>query len=131
MKVLIVEDGEDLRTRLRKTLETLTPDIHEAEGAVEVLRFARAERPDIVILGTMKAGTEGYEICYRIKIAPELRHTRVIMFTARPQDIDISIGLRGFADAYLAKPLDPGQLLATVGKLHAAATAPDAGAARD
>jgi hypothetical protein len=57
-------------------------------------------------------------ICYRIEIAPELKHTRVILFAARPRDVDISIGLRGFADASLEKPSDPVLLLATIGKLQ-------------
>ncbi|MSQ55184.1 MAG: response regulator [Betaproteobacteria bacterium] len=127
MKVLIVEDSEDLRKTVRGTLKALTRDIHEAGDAVETLRFARAELPDIVILGMLKSNADGYELCYRIKVAPELKHTRVIMLSARPRDVDISIGLRGFADAYLEKPFDPVLLLATVGKLRGGASGTPAG----
>ena len=117
MRILIVDDDEDMRKVMRMTLEPLTHDIHEAGNAIEALTLARAERPDLVILDVMMPGVDGYEICYLIKTAPELQHTRVIVLTVRHHKIDISIGRGAFADAFLVKPFDPAKLLAAIGKL--------------
>lgn len=124
MRILIVDDDDDMRRMMRMTLEPLTHDIHEAGDAIEALKFARAERPDLVILDVMMPGVDGYEICYLIKTAPELQHTRVIVLTVRDHKIDISIGRGAFADAYLVKPLDPGKLLAAIGNLERGESGP-------
>lgn len=117
MRILIVDDDDDMRKMIRMTLKSLTDDIHEAGNAIEALNIARTERPDLVILDVMMPGVDGYELCYLIKTAPELQHTRVIMLTVRHHKIDISIGRGAFADAFLVKPLDPAKLLAAIAKL--------------
>jgi two-component system alkaline phosphatase synthesis response regulator PhoP len=118
VRILIVDDDEDMRRVIRTTLEPLTHDIHEASNAIDALTLARAERPDLVILDVMMPGVDGYEICYLIKTSPELHHTRVIILTVRHQKIDISISRGAFADAFLVKPFDPGKLLAAIGRLE-------------
>jgi DNA-binding response OmpR family regulator len=100
------------------TLEHLTHEIHEASNAIEALKIARAERPDVVILDVMMPGVDGYEICYLIKTAPELQHTHVIILTVRHHKIDISIGRGAFADAFLVKPIEPDKLIAAIAKLE-------------
>lgn len=117
MRILIVDDDDDMRKMIRMTLKSLTDDIHETGNGVEALNIARAERPDLVILDVMMPGVDGYEICYLIKTAPELQHTRVIMLTVRHHKIDISIGRGAFADAFLVKPFEPAKLLAAIAKL--------------
>jgi two-component system alkaline phosphatase synthesis response regulator PhoP len=117
MKILIVDDDDDMRKMVRTTLKPLTDGILEAGNAIEALNVARTERPDLVILDVMMPGVDGYELCYLIKTAPELQHTRVIMLTVRHHKIDISIGRGAFADAFLVKPLDPAKLLAAIAKL--------------
>lgn len=118
MKILIVDDDEDMRIVIRATLEPLTHNIYEAGNAIEALKTARTERPDLVILDIMMPGVDGYEICYLIKTAPELQHTRVIILSVRQQEIDISIGRGALADAYLVKPFDSEALLAAIEKLN-------------
>lgn len=118
MRILIVDDDEDMRRVIRRTLEPLTDEIHEAGDGVEALRLARAERPDLVILDVMMPGVNGYEICYLIKTDPQLQHTRVIILTARHYKIDDSISRGAFADAFLVKPFDPDKLLAAIANLE-------------
>lgn len=118
MRILVVDDDDDMRKVIRMTLEHLTHEIHEASNAIDALKIARAERPDVVILDVMMPGVDGYETCYLIKTAPELQHTRVIILTVRHHKIDISIGRGAFADAFLVKPIEPDQLIAAIAKLE-------------
>ena len=114
MKILIVDDEEIVRTMLRATLQSVTSEIKEAANGVDALRLAREWRPDVVILDVVMPGTDGYEICYLIKTAPELRRTRVIMHTTRSDSDGVSTGREALADAYVVKPFDPDKLIATV-----------------
>ena len=124
MRILIVDDDEDMRKVVRATLEPLTHDIREARNPIDPLKLARAERPDLVILDVMMPGVDGYEICYLITTPPELQDTRVIILTGRENDIDISIGRGALADAYLIKPLSADRLLAAIGKLEGGESGP-------
>jgi DNA-binding response OmpR family regulator len=124
VRILIADDDADMRKVIRKALEPLSHDIHETDNAIEALKIARVERPDLVILDVVMPGVDGYEICYLIKTAPELQHTRVIMLTVRQQQIDISIGRGALADAYLVKPFNPDKLLAAIAKLEGGKSGP-------
>jgi two-component system phosphate regulon response regulator PhoB len=114
MKILIVDDEEITRALLRATLQSVTGDIREAANGVDALRIAREWRPDVVILDVVMPGTDGYEICYLIKTAPELRRTRVIMHTTRADSDGVATGREAHADAYIVKPFDPDKLVAAV-----------------
>jgi DNA-binding response OmpR family regulator len=114
MRILIVDDDEITRMMLRAALETRTSDIHEAPNGVDALKRARELRPDVVILDVMMPGVDGYEICYLIKTAPELRRTRVIMFTSRDDAEGVATGREAQADAYLLKPFEPDVLFRTI-----------------
>ena len=117
MKVLVVDDEDILRSMLRATLGQVTSEVREAANGSEALRIALEWRPDVVILDVMMPGVDGYEVCYLVKTAPELRHTRVVMLTSRGDADGISTGREALADAYLLKPFDPGILLATIRNL--------------
>jgi DNA-binding response OmpR family regulator len=114
MKILIVDDDGITRAMIRATVEQLATEILEAANGVDGLRLAREKRPDVVILDVIMPGVDGYEICYSMKTAPELRGTRVIMLTSRSDTDGVSTGRAALADAYLLKPFEPDVLLATI-----------------
>jgi two-component system phosphate regulon response regulator PhoB len=114
-KILLIEDHADLRKLLRLTLEFEDCQITEATNGAIGLAAAMQSRPDVVLLDVMMPGAlDGLEVCRRIKAAPELRHTRVVMVTARGHAADREAGLRAGADAYLVKPFSPLQVIETL-----------------
>jgi CheY-like chemotaxis protein len=40
-------------------------------------------RPDIILLDIIMPGMDGYEVCQQIRANPDLRHTRIIMVSAK------------------------------------------------
>lgn len=120
-KVLIVEDHMDIRKLLHMTMEFEDFEIHEAANGDIGLEMARALSPDVVLLDVMMPGTlSGLEVCRCIKSNTALKHTKVIMLTARGQAQDRRDGLKAGADAYLVKPFSTLQVLETVYRLEAA-----------
>lgn len=115
-QILIVDDQSELRKLIRMTLEPLGCDLHEAETGMAALAMVRSLKPSVVILDVMlPGGVDGYQVCQAIKADPATRQTRVIMVTARGQQVDIEEGLRARADCYLVKPFSPLQLMQEVG----------------
>lgn len=121
-KVLIVEDHADIRKLLRMTLEFEEFEIHEAANGEIGLQMARDLVPDIVLLDIMMPGAlSGLEVCRCIKANPALKHTKVIILTARGQAEDRRDGSKAGADEYLVKPFSTLQVLESVYRLETVA----------
>lgn len=121
-RILIVEDNPDLRLLVRATFETGGGgyDIEEAENGEEALQAVENRKPDLVVLDVMMPGRlDGLEVCARLKSHAEWEDIRIVMLTARGQQVDIAKGLEAGADAYLVKPFSPLKLLETVETLLA------------
>lgn len=67
MKLLLVDDEEDIRTLLEYNLSKIKLIIESAKDSFEVLRKFERFQPDIVILDIMMAGQDGIEICKEIR----------------------------------------------------------------
>ncbi len=68
------------------------------------------------ILDVMLPGTDGFEICKRIR---EVENRPILMVSAKKEDIDKIRGLGLGADDYITKPFSPSELVARV-KAHLA-----------
>jgi len=117
-RVLIVEDQADIRKLIRMTLEFEPYEVHEAADGAEGLRLAQALQPDLILLDVMMPGElDGLEVCSRVRAAPSLARTRVVLLTARGQVKDRDAGQQAGADEYLVKPFSPLQLIETIERL--------------
>lgn len=120
-KVLIVEDHADIRKLLHMTMEFEDFEIHEAASGAVGLEMARELAPDMVLLDVMMPGPlSGLEVCRAIKANPALRHTKVVMLTARGQAEDRRNGMQAGADEYLVKPFSTIEVLETLYRLEVA-----------
>jgi len=119
-KILIVEDHLDIRKLLKMTLEFDDFEIHEASTGDAGWVLAQEIHPDIVLLDVMMPGSlTGLDVCRRIKSDPNMRHTKVIMLTARVQASDREMGMAAGADDYLMKPFSTLQVLEKIYRLEA------------
>ncbi|EPD34941.1 hypothetical protein HMPREF9701_05645 [Delftia acidovorans CCUG 274B] len=118
-KILIVEDQADIRKLLRMTLESGAYEVMEVPTADEAWAVAQRNKPDIVLVDMMMPGTlDGLEVCCRIKTSYDLRHTLVVLLTARDSAEDREAGFNAGADEYLVKPFSPTRLLQILASLE-------------
>ncbi len=80
------------------------------------LKRALEENFNMYILDVMLPGTDGFEICRRIR---EVKNRPILMVSAKKEDIDKIRGLGLGADDYITKPFSPSELVARV-KAHLA-----------
>ena len=118
-KVLIVEDHADVRVLVRMTLELEDYELHEASDGRAGLEMARSLKPALVLLDVMMPGLDGLSVCRAIRADASLRHTRVMLLSARGQAEDQRAGLAAGADRYLVKPFSPMSLLDVVSAIFA------------
>jgi len=111
-KVLVVEDEEDIAELIRFNLAQEGFQVRIANSGEQGLSEATREVPDLVLLDLMLPGTDGLEICRRLKSDTRTNSVPIVMVTARGEEADIVAGLELGADDYVTKPFSPRVLLA-------------------
>lgn len=112
--ILVVEDEKDIRELVRFHLEQEGYAVREADSGEGALKQIGAERPALVILDLMLPGTDGLEVCRRLRAAEVTRSLPIIMLTARAEEVDRVLGLELGADDYVTKPFSPREFVARV-----------------
>ena len=110
-KVLVVEDEANLLVALEYNLKSEGYNVFTAEDSETGLALARQEKPDLVILDVMLPNLDGFEVC---RILRRESDVRILMLTARGEEIDRVVGLELGADDYVTKPFSNRELMARV-----------------
>jgi two-component system alkaline phosphatase synthesis response regulator PhoP len=118
-KVLLVDDDVDFCEATNLLLESKGYEVVLAYDGKEGLAKTRAEKPDLIILDVMMPEMNGYDVCVVIKADPELKKIPVILLTAVDQALfkttyTRAMGLMTEADDYIAKPVEPAELVKRV-----------------
>jgi len=115
-KVLIIDDEIHIRTLLKQTLEDLEEnygvEILTASNGEEGLALIRNEMPEIVFLDIMLPQKNGYDVCKTVTEDPKLKDIKIILLTAKGQEIDRIRGMEAGALKYMTKPFDPDEVVA-------------------
>jgi excisionase family DNA binding protein len=113
--VLIVDDDDGLREFLRSNLEIEGYVVREAASAEDGLALLEEEPPDLILLDVMMPGMSGWEMLQRVQESHGVGAIPVIMFSGKVE-AGAEAKERG-AEAFLGKPFDPEQLLASTRQL--------------
>ena len=112
-RILIVDDHP---TNIDVLQEILSDDyvLATATSGEEALALAPDFQPALILLDVMMPGIDGYETCRRIRTTPALRHTKIIMVSAKDRLSDRLRGYEAGANDYITKPVDVEEVLAKV-----------------
>ena len=116
--VLVCDDEEVVRGLVRASLGG-DYTLCEARDGDEAFELARSTRPDLIVLDVMMPGRSGIEVLRALRAEDdvELAATPVVMLTARNRSDVQPEAVAAGADAFLAKPFSPRELLGLVGGL--------------
>jgi DNA-binding response OmpR family regulator len=114
-QLLLIDDDLRLANMVGDYLRAQGFDLSHAVDGTAGLVQAEVLKPDLMILDVMMPGIDGLEVCRRLRALPEpVRHTPVLMLTAKGDAMERVIGLELGADDYMAKPFEPRELLARI-----------------
>jgi two-component system chemotaxis response regulator CheY len=113
--VLVVDDSPVYRKLVEQVLESQPFNLHFAQNGEEALQAIVEFSPAIVVTDWMMPDFSGLELCQRIRADQSRPYTYVILMTSNTEKGNVVKGLQAGADDYLAKPFDPGEMLARVG----------------
>lgn len=101
--VLLVEDDNELRAYLRKSLSQKY-QIAEAKDGEKGFEKAKALAPNIIISDVIMPNLDGIEMCRRLKDEIATSHIPIILLTAKATIESKIQGIETGADDYIEKP---------------------------
>ncbi|HEY9797473.1 MAG TPA: response regulator [Leptolyngbyaceae cyanobacterium] len=115
--VLVVEDSLAQRQMISDLLKGSGLTVTVASDGVEALEHIQRSSPDVVVLDIVMPRMNGYELCRRLKADPKTQNVPVVMCSSKGEEFDRYWGMKQGADAYIAKPFQPTELIGTVKQL--------------
>ncbi|MEN2985932.1 MAG: response regulator [Thermodesulfovibrionaceae bacterium] len=107
MKVLVVDDEPLIRELILQILEEIEgveiQSLQAADG-VEGLQLIKKEKPDIVFLDIMMPKMSGFEICRILQSEPPDWNIKIVILTAKGQEIDKQTAKELGVKWYITKP---------------------------
>src|SRR5207249_11536495 len=115
-KILIVDDDANTRLMLNARLKAKKYETVFAGDSYQAVSAARKEQPNLVILDIGLLGGDGFIVMERLKAMVALAGAPVIIVSAQDRRAVEAWAVEAGAKAFLQKPVDAGQLVATIEK---------------
>jgi two-component system, cell cycle response regulator DivK len=116
-RILVVEDDEKSRRLLTDILGHHGFEVWAVDSGEQGLRDAQAYAPDVALLDIQLPGISGFDVLQRLRAATGGDRLPVVAVTASVMDHDRKKILAAGFDAFVSKPVNIGELLATLNKL--------------
>jgi CheY-like chemotaxis protein len=116
-RVLVVDDDDVIRQLITVNLELEGFEVAAAVDGQDCLDKVVEFDPVVITLDIMMPRLDGWEAASRLRADPRTAGVKVVLLSARAQEADLQRGDRIGVDAYLTKPFDPDELIATVRRL--------------
>ncbi len=114
---MVVEDSVTQREMISNLLKDSGLQVMVAGDGVEALEKVQQRWPDLVVLDIVMPRMNGYELCRRLKSDPKTQKIAIVMCSSKGEEFDRYWGMKQGADAYIAKPFQPTELVGTVKQL--------------
>lgn len=102
--VLLVDDDKDICVMVEAILKFAGHNVQSCSMPDQLPALLTVTRPRLLLMDMLLSGTDGRDVCRRLKTNPEMQYLKIIMMSAHP-DADKSCREAG-ADDFIPKPFD-------------------------
>lgn len=110
-RILIIDDDVEMCTMLEEFLASEGLEVEVVHEGRAGLKRALSDQHDVIVLDIMLPGISGLELLRQLRSESA---ARVVLLTARGEEVDRIVGLEVGADDYVSKPFSPRELLARI-----------------
>jgi len=114
--VLIIDDSPTQAANQRRILESTGFNVLTECDATLGLATAKSKLPDVILMDIVMPGMNGFQATRKLSKDPITKNIPVILVSTKNQKIDRVWGARQGAKAYIAKPVNPAELLEAIQK---------------
>lgn len=107
VKILIVDDEEDIIEFLQYNLVKEGYDVKAATNGTDALQIAAEFMPHLIILDIMMPGLDGIEVCEKLRADAQFNNTIIAFLTARNESFTQVTALEMGGDDFINKPIKP------------------------
>jgi len=118
-RILVVDDNESIRRLIRVNLELEGYEVVDAVDGQECLDLAGRLELDLVTIDVVMPRLDGFAAAAALRADPRTAGLPIVMVTTQSQPADRRRAQQVGVDAYITKPFDPAELVATVGEVLA------------
>ncbi|PTT34476.1 transcriptional regulator [Chryseobacterium sp. HMWF028] len=111
IRILIIEDNDDIRESASEILELANYQVFQASNGKLGVDMAIKHIPDVVLCDIMMPELDGYGVLYLLSKREDTALIPFIFITAKAGRVEIRKGIEMGADDYLTKPFDDIELL--------------------
>jgi CheY-like chemotaxis protein len=117
--VLAIDDEEDALNLLRVVLETAGAEVTTLNSPTTALDRIAEVKPHVLVIDLGMPEMDGFELIRQLRKSPDafVRNLPAAALTAFARSDDRTKALRSGFEMHLAKPVDPGELVASVATL--------------
>lgn len=112
--VLLIDDSPVLARLVEARLGDEPIELHYAPDGPTGIELARTLRPDLILLDVEMPVMDGFEVCRRLKVDPDLLSIPIIFLSGATGTAEKILGLELGAVDYVIKPFDAAELRARV-----------------
>jgi signal transduction histidine kinase/CheY-like chemotaxis protein len=113
-RVLLIEDDDDNLFAIEQVLASLPVAIETAATGKEAIEMCRRRRPDLILMDVELPGSSGLGMSADIRHLPDCGDIPIIALTTTGDRIERDATPGGGCDAYLSKPVKPGDVVNAV-----------------
>lgn len=117
IKVLVVDDEQDIIEILTYNLRKEGFEVATATDGIQAVKTASTFLPDVILLDIMMPNQDGVETCRQIREIEELKHAFIVFLTARSEEYSEVAAFEVGADDYINKPIKPRALISRIAAL--------------
>src|SRR5438552_5504001 len=110
-RLLMIDDDRELCEMISEYLAPEGFKVEAVYNGEKGLERALSGEYSLVLLDVMLPGLSGFDLLRKLRATS---NTRVLLLTARGEEVDRIVGLEIGADDYLPKPFNPRELLARI-----------------
>ncbi|HEY2380933.1 MAG TPA: response regulator [Terriglobia bacterium] len=105
MRILLVDDTEDVRETVGAMAKSLGHDVIAVDNAIIAVKLAAADPPDLVLMDLFMPEVDGAQAAAALHSISPLRHLRIVLITAFPEKLSPHVR-EGSWDGLLIKPFN-------------------------
>ncbi len=117
MRVLLVDDNEELREFLALTLIESSVDVVLAANGIEATRKLESEKFDVLIIDSMMEGGDGIALTQQIRATKAGRNVPVLLMSSLSTALARRMAKDAGVNEFLVKPFGQSQFLEQIRNL--------------
>lgn len=114
LRVMLVDDDVDLLSACSNILESSNLVVTQVSDPSEALSTLAKFRPEVIVMDIRMPECTGPELAQIIRMNEEWMHVPIVYMSTQSDGQDQLLATRKAGEAFIAKPIDPNELIATV-----------------